>query len=107
MKIIPNTTEAAQTISFNINTDVQGEAEFTKFNFPIRTTFQITGGTLGESEYVTLEYLDGATWRVANIGGNAGKILDSNNALATIYGRMKNVRLKKSVTSTAIGVEVV
>ena len=107
MKLINKTTAAAQSKTFNINTFVQGDAAFTKYNFPMHTTFQVTGGTLGATEYVALEYQDGTSWRAANVEGNDGKILDSDNSIVTIYGRMINVRLNKSITSAALGLEVV
>jgi hypothetical protein len=66
----------------------------------------VTGGALGAGEYVKLQYHDGTDWRDANIGGNDGKILDENNAVVTVYGRMTSIRLSKSLTSSALGVEV-
>ena len=107
MNLIINTTAGASSTAFNINTFVQGDAEFAGKNYPLHTTFRITGGVLGAAEYVLLEYKDETNWRVANIDGNEGKLLDSDNSVATIYGRMINARLSKTATATALGVEVV
>jgi len=72
----------------------------------------VTGDELAGSEYVVLEYLDSEnddndTYILAATNGNAGKILDADNAVATIFGRMTNIRVRKSVTAASVGVEVV
>jgi hypothetical protein len=106
--LITPQTAAAQSDSLDINIDKHvTPAAFAQGNYPQGSTFRITGGALAAGEYVTLEYADGANWRTANIEGNEGKILDEDNACATIYGRMTNIRLNKSVTASELGVEVV
>jgi hypothetical protein len=102
-------TAAAQSASFDINLDNKSltEASISAGNYPLGMTFRVIGGALGAGEYVKLQYHDGTDWRDANIGGNDGKILDADNAVRTIYGRMTSIRVNKSVTSSALGVEVV
>jgi hypothetical protein len=73
----------------------------------IGSTFRLKGGTLAAGEYVKLQYMDGATPRDAVINGNGGIILDSDNTVCTIFGNMTDVFVTKSITSAAIGVEVV
>jgi hypothetical protein len=106
--LITNQTAAAQSDSIDINIDNKPvtPAAFAQGNYPQGTTFRVTGGALGSGEYVKLQYHDGAGWRDATIEGNAGKILDEDNAVATIYGRMTDIRVSKSLTASAIGVEV-
>jgi len=70
-------------------------------------TFRIIGAGLGAGEYVKLQYHDGTAWRDANINGNDAKILDEDNSVCTVYGRMIDMRVSKSVTAANIGVEVV
>ncbi len=107
-QLIVATTAAAQCTAFDINIDKPvTPAEFAQGNYPQGSTFRITGGTLGADEYVTLEYKDGTNYRAANVDGNDGKILDEDNAVRTVYGRMTDIRLNKSATSSALGVEVV
>lgn len=107
--LITNQTAAAQSDSIDINIDHKPvtPAAFDQGNYPQGTTFRVTGGALGSGEYVTLQYHDGTDWRDANIGGNDGKILDADNAVRTIYGRMTSIRVNKSATASALGVEVV
>lgn len=108
-QLITPQTAAAQSDSLDINIDHKPvtPAAFDQGNYPQGTTFRVTGGALGTGEYVKLQYNDGTDWRDANIEGNEGKILDVDNAVATIYGRMTDIRLSKSATSSALGVEVV
>lgn len=107
--LITATTAAAQSDSIDINIDNKPvtPAAFAQGNYPQGSTFRVTGGALGAGEYVKLQYNDGTDWRDANIEGNAGKILDEDNAVATIYGRMTGIRVSKSATSAALGVEAV
>ena len=106
--LITATTAAAQSAAIDINTTRPvTPAAFDQGNYPVGTTFRVTGGALGTDEYVKLQYNDGTDWRDANIGGDDGKILDENNAVKTVYGRMTDVRVNKSVTANALGVEVV
>lgn len=107
-QLIINQTAAAQSGSIDINIDNKPvtPAAFDQGNYPQGTTFRVTGGALGAGEYVTLEYADGANWRTATIEGNSGKILDEDNACATIYGRMTGIRVNKSLTASELGVEV-
>lgn len=106
--IIAPQTAAAQSDRFDIDTTRPvTPAAFEQGNFPLGTTFRITGGALGAGEYVVMEYLDGTDWRVANQEGDAGKVLDENNAIHTVYGRMTGMRLNKSGTASALGVEAV
>jgi hypothetical protein len=102
VKITPQ-TDAADSDTFSINSDNYGGTS------PYRqgTTFRVTGGALGSGEYVKLQYSDGTNWIDANIEGNDGKILDEDNAVRTIYGRMTAIRVSKSITASAKGVEVV
>jgi hypothetical protein len=108
-QLITNQTAAAQSGSIDINIDNKPvtPAAFDQGNYPQGTTFRVTGGALGAGEYVTLQYHDGTGWRDATIEGNDAKILDEDNAVATIYGRMTDIRVSKSVTSAALGVEAV
>jgi hypothetical protein len=99
---IAKQTDAAVSSTFSIATDYQNVPA----NNRLQATFRVTGGALGTGEYVKLQYHDGTEWRDANIEGNEGKILDVDNAVATIYGRMTNIRVEKSVTANALGVEV-
>jgi hypothetical protein len=100
---IAKQTDAAVSSTFSIATDFQNVPA----NNRLSATFRVTGGALGASEYVKLQYHDGTDWRDANVDGNDGKILDEDNAVHTIYGRMTSIRLSKSATSAALGVEVV
>jgi hypothetical protein len=106
--LITPQTAAAQSDSLDINIDNKPvtPAAFAQGNYPQGTTFRVTGGALGAGEYVKLQYNDGTDWRDATIEGNDAKILDEDNACATIYGRMTDVRVNKSATSSALGVEV-
>jgi len=106
--LITATTAAAQSAAIDINIDRPvTPAAFNQGNYPQGSTFRVTGGALGTDEYVKLRYHDGDAWRDANVAGDDGKILDENNAVKTVYGRMTDVRVEKSVTSNALGVEVV
>jgi hypothetical protein len=101
--VIATQTDAAVSETFSIATDYENVPA----NRRLPATFRVIGGRLGADEYVKLQYYDGIDWRDAEMGGNEGKILDENNAVRTVYGRMVNCRLSKSVTSSALGVEVV
>lgn len=106
--VIEAQTDAAQSERLDINTSRPvTNAAFDDGNFPLNTTFRVTGGALGAGEYVVLKYNDGTDWRTANQEGDDGKILDENNAIHTVYGRMTYCRLEKSATSAALGVEAV
>jgi hypothetical protein len=105
--LITPQTIAATSDSIDINTTRPvTPAAFDQGNHPLGVTFRVIGGALGTDEYVKLQYHDGTGWRDATIEGNEGKILDEDNACATIYGRMTDIRVNKSLTSSAIGVEV-
>jgi len=98
MNLLEKQTAAATSDTFDLTgSNKSGVAE---------QTFRVIG-SLGTDEYVTLYYHDGDDWRAAKMDGNDGKILDADNAVATVYGRMTDVRVSKSVTATAVGVEVV
>jgi hypothetical protein len=99
---IAKQTDAAVSSTFSIATDYQNVPA----NNRLQATFRVIGGALGTDEYVKLQYHDGTGWRDATIEGNEGKILDEDNAVATIYGRMTDIRVSKSLTASAIGVEV-
>jgi hypothetical protein len=99
---IAKQTDAAVSSTFSIATDFQNVPA----NNRLQATFRVIGGALGTDEYVKLQYNDGTSWLDVNIEGNDGKILDENNAVVTVYGRMTSIRLSKSLTSSAIGVEV-
>jgi hypothetical protein len=93
-----------QTAAANSNpTDIAGGTRGAN----VTSTFRVIGGVLGSGEFVQLQYFDGTAYRVANSAGDAGKILDENNAVRTVYGRMTDIRVAKSVTAAEIGVEVV
>jgi hypothetical protein len=101
--LITQQLAAANSASINVSSIRFGISKL----FDQKATFRVTGGLLGVGEYVTLEYYDGTNWIVAEMSGNDGKILDENNSVRTVYGRMTNVRVSKSVTAAARGVEVV
>lgn len=104
--LIAAQTAAAQSDTINVNVVKMGTLTgIHGTDLPVGTTLQITGGTLGAGEYVKLRYHDGTDWRDANMDGNDGKVLDENNAVYTVYGRMESVRLEKSITASALGVE--
>lgn len=102
-QLISNQTDAANSAKINIAQKISGTDPRYAFN----STFRITGGTLGVGEYVKLQYHDGTAYRDAIMNGNEGKILDEDNAVVTIYGIMTDMRLSKSITASALGVEVV
>jgi len=106
--LIEKTTEAAvsETISFVLDSPAT-ERAINEGYFPKESTVCVTGGSLGAEEYVKLEYNDGESWVTLNVSGDEGKILDTDNSARTIYGRLVNVRLSKSETSSARGVMVV
>jgi hypothetical protein len=102
VKITPQ-TDAADSDTFSINSDNYGGTS----SYRQGATFRVTGGVLGSGEYVKLQYTDGTNWIDAEVEGDEGKVLDADNSIRTIYGRMTNVRLSKSETVAARGVEVV
>jgi hypothetical protein len=104
--LIAAQTGAAQSNTIHINAERPSPVSEKQGSFPGGTTFRVIGGVLGAGEYVKLQYHDGAGWRDATIEGNAGKILDEDNAVATIYGRMTDIRVNKSLTASELGVEV-
>ena len=105
--ITPRTAAATSAaIDINIQRPIH-KAVFDQGNFTIGTTFRVTGNELGSGEYVTLNYGTTANPIPANIEGNAGKILDENNTVCTIYGRLTGVFVSKSITDESVGVEVV
>jgi hypothetical protein len=104
--LIAAQTGATQSNTIHINAERPSPVSEKQGSFPGGTTFRVTGGALGAGEYVKLQYHDGTGWRDATIEGNDAKILDENNAVVTVYGRMTSIRLSKSLTSSAIGVEV-
>ena len=105
--ITPQTAAAnSEAIDINLQKPVT-QTGFDNGNYTLGATFRVTGGALGAGEYVKLRYSDGTNWIDAQMGGNDGKILDEDNAVRTIYGRMTDVRVSKSVTAAARGVEVV
>ena len=87
--------------------NVANKRSGTDTRYDQESTFRITGGTLGAGEYVKLQYYDGTAWRDAVVNANEGKILDSDNSVCTVSGRIINMRVSKSVTAADIGVEVV
>jgi hypothetical protein len=106
--LIEAKTGAATSDTIDINMERKGTAgSIAAGNHPVGSTFRVTGGALGSGEYVKLQYSDGTNWIDANIAGDDGKILDEDNSVRAIYGRMTNVRLSKSETAAARGVEVV
>jgi len=106
--LIEAATEAAVSDTINLTLEYWGASRAIEERyFPLHATFRVTGGALGTDEYVKLQYSDGTNWIDAEVAGDNGKILDENNAVRTIYGRMTNVRVSKSATSAARGVEVV
>ncbi len=101
-------TGAATSDAIDINTQkTVTEAAFEQGNYTTGTTFRVTGGELGSGEYVTLNYGTVGSPIPVNIDGNAGKILDEDNTVCTIYGRLTGVFVTKSITASARGVEVV
>lgn len=100
--LIEKQKTAADSEKINVTENIIGILP----RYPKDSTFRVIGGVLGAGEYVKLQYHDGSAWRDANIEGNDGKILDENNAVRTIYGRMLRIRVSKSVTAADIGVEV-
>ena len=70
------------------------------------STFRVIG-ILGTDEYVKLQYYDGTTWRDAVINANEAKILDEDNSVCSVYGRMSDMRVSKSITTTNVGVEII
>jgi hypothetical protein len=105
--LIAAQTGATQSNTIHINAERPSPVSEKQGSFPGGTTFRVTGGALGAGEYVKLQYHDGTGWRDATIEGNDAKILDEDNAVVTIYGRMTDIRVSKSVTSAALGVEAV
>lgn len=101
--LISPTTDAANSSSINISSIRFGISKL----FDQKATFRVTGGLLGTDEYVKLQYYDGTNWINAEMGGNEGNILDEDNSVRTVYGRMTNVRVSKSATAAARGVEVI
>jgi hypothetical protein len=106
--LITAQTDAATsgTIDINVQKPVSGPA-FDQGQYTLGATFRVTGGALGAGETVTLQYHDGSDWRDAVINANAGVILDASNSVRTLYGRMTDIRVSKSATAAARGVEVV
>ena len=94
------------TIDINLQKPVT-QTGFDNGNYTTGATFRVTGGALGAGEYVKLQYSDGTNWIDAEVDGDDAKILDEDNAIRTVYGRMTSVRVSKSATSAARGVEVV
>lgn len=106
-ELISPTLAAAQSTAIDVHMKRKGTAgSAASGDFPMGSTFRVTGGALAAGEYVKLQYNDGTDWRDATIGGTPN-ILDDDNAVATVYGRMTGVRVSKSITAAAIGVEVV
>jgi len=105
--ITPQTGAAnSEAIDINLQKPVT-QTGFDNGNYTTGCTFRVTGGALGSEEYVKLQYNDGTNWIDAEVDGDDAKILDEDNAVKTVYGRMTSVRVSKSVTSAARGVEVV
>jgi hypothetical protein len=105
--ITPQTGAAtSDAIDINVQRPVT-QAGFDNGNFTTGTTFRVTGATLGAGEYVTLNYGTTASPIPVNEEGDNGKKLDENNTVCTIYGRLTGVFVTKSVTASAVGVEVV
>jgi len=102
-QLITAQTDTATSAKINIVNHRSG----TGTRYDLSSTFRVTGGALGTGEYVKLQYYDGTSWLDANIDGNDAKILDEDNAISTVFGRMIDVRVSKSETSAALGVEVV
>lgn len=101
--LITAQTGAANSDKFSINSGL-----FNSWSpFHQTATIRVTGGTLGTDEYVKLQYSDGTNWIDAETDGNDGKILDADNAVKTVYGRLDDVRVQKSATASARGVEVI
>jgi len=94
---------AASSDIFNIAEKISG----TDVRYDLTTTFRVIGGVLADAETIKLQYFDGDAWRDANVNGNAGVILDKDNSVKTIYGKMLDIRLTKSITAADIGVEIV
>jgi hypothetical protein len=62
---------------------------------------------LALGEFVRMEYWDGDEWRIMNVNGNAGVILDDETVVRTIHGSVEHCRIYKSATpGNPIGVEV-
>jgi hypothetical protein len=101
--LLAQQTDEATSSTFTIGTDYQNVPSYSKLG----ATLRVTGGALGAGEYVKLQYTDGTNWIDAEVEGDEGKVLDADNSIRTIYGRMTNVRLSKSETVAARGVEVV
>ena len=101
--LIPHQTTAANSLSLTVASDAFAAIPPMKQE----VTLGLVGGTLGDDEFVKLQYYDGDTWRDAITNGNAGVILDKDNTICTLYGRMINVRISKSVTVGAIGVRII
>jgi hypothetical protein len=102
MIIIAPTTEINSVVIENVNQHTL---------LPI-TFYAI--GLLQGIETVTLQYWDGFAWRNANMCGNAGVVLDVDNALRAIYANLSsfskandyyksNMRLVKTATATEVG----
>jgi len=106
--LIAATASAATSAEINFTLEYWGSDTVVEEGyFPLDATFRVTGGELGAGEYVKLQYSDGTNWIDAETAGNEGKILDSDNSVRTLYGRMPSVRVSKSITASARGVEVV
>jgi hypothetical protein len=106
MIIIAPTTDAKSVVIENVNQHTL---------LPI--TFYAIGliGSATPAETVTLQYWDGFAWRNANMVGNAGVVLDVDNALRALYANLSsfskandyyksNMRLVKTATATEVGV---
>ena len=98
---------AQKTAANSTKINVAGNRAGTDPRYDTGATFRIIGAGLGAGEYVKLQYHDGTAWRDAEVNGNEAKILDEDNSVCTVYGRMIDMRVSKSVTATDIGLEVV
>jgi hypothetical protein len=101
--LIEKTTAAANSERISIARTRPGKSPRHEKN----STIRIIGNDLGADEYVKLQYYDGSTWKDAKINGNDSIILDEDNNVCTIYGRMVDMRVSKSETASATGVEIV
>lgn len=95
VQIIDEATDAANSAKIEVLGYGPGKA-----SVPI--VLYVTGGVLGASETVTLQYHDGTDYRDATQDGSA-VVLDEDNAWKVI-NTPSNFRVQKTSTASALGV---